>query len=178
MANTRKVKGDRAERDAVTFLQTFVPELLVGMPQRKLGAGRAFDTGDLDVFEDAVVQVKNHADIASALRLAADGAAAQAKNARVPFGVGMVMLPRLAITDPHRWIFVALDWPTEFDQCEAVVKTADDLVTVLRATKHWPALVKLERGTKEPLLASWLPRWASDYRQASMSMGIGVSADR
>ncbi|WP_276972078.1 hypothetical protein [Ferrimicrobium acidiphilum] len=166
MTNTRKAKGDRAERDAVTFLQTYIPHLLVDTPQRKLGAGRLLDTGDLDVFSDVVVQVKNHANFNSALRLAAEGAAAQAMHARAQFGIGMVMLPRLPITDHYRWIFVGIEWPTN-DDYDANVKTADDLLVVLRATKHREMLVKLERGDRAPLLASWIDRWAHDYQAAT-----------
>jgi hypothetical protein len=166
LVNKQKAKGDRAERDAVTFLQTYIPELLVDMPQRKLGAGRMLDTGDLDVFPDAVVQVKNHASVASGLRLAAEGAQAQARNARVPFGVGMVMLPRLPITDHYRWLFVSLDWPTPTDDYDAYVKSADELLVVLRATRHREMLVRLERGNQSPISASWIDRWARDYRSA------------
>ncbi len=166
MTNPNKAKGDRAEREALMFLQKHVPGLLCERPQRRLGLGRSFDTGDLDAFDDVVVQVKNYASLATGLRNAAEGAEVQAQRAGAPFGVGMTMLPRLPITDLYRWIFVALNWPSMSTECDAVVKDAQDLLTVLRATQDHPMLVRLERGTKRPIYASWLPRWANDYQHA------------
>jgi hypothetical protein len=166
MANPNKVKGDRAEREALVFLQKHVPDLLCERPQRRLGLGRSFDTGDLDAFDDVVVQVKNYASLATGLRNAAEGAEVQAKRAGVPFGVGMTMLPRLPITDLYRWVFVATQWPTVQVECDAVVRDAQDLLTVLRATQEHNMLVRLERGSNRPLYASWLPRWADDYQRA------------
>ena len=175
MTNPNKAKGDRAEREALVFLQKHVPDLLCDRPQRRLGLGRSFDTGDLDAFEDVVVQVKNYAALATGLRHAAEGAEVQAQRAGLPFGVGMVMVPRLPIGDPYRWIFAALEWPGGNPQCEAVVKDAKDLLIVLRATQGRPMLVRLERGNQRPIFTSWLSRWVADYQLAGAQFETSAS---
>ena len=48
MTNPQKAKGDAAEREIATMINA-----LTGWPvRRKLGAGRADDTGDLDGIPD------------------------------------------------------------------------------------------------------------------------------
>src|SRR5690606_27626946 len=59
MANPQKNKGDKAELEAARLLAD-----LTGWPvRRKLGAGRADDTGDLDNVPDTTVQVKDYTDV-------------------------------------------------------------------------------------------------------------------
>ena len=113
MANPSKAKGDRAERDAVAYLVETVPHLVsVTRPQRKLGAGRAEDTGDLWVFHDVAVQVRNYdlAAIGRAIRSAAVDAAAQAANGDQPYALGMVPVPR-AKQGTVRWLACVTGWP-------------------------------------------------------------------
>lgn len=89
MAHPAKRKGDRAELEAARLWCD-----LLGLDvRRKLGAGRADDTGDLDGIPDTVVQVRNYRDFARAVRTARDDADQQARNARAPFRFGMVRHP-------------------------------------------------------------------------------------
>jgi hypothetical protein len=78
MANPRKAKGDKAEREAAALLS----DLLGVSVRRKLGAGRTDDTGDLEIPGiPLVVQVADWADTARAAREKPLGAEAQAANA-------------------------------------------------------------------------------------------------
>jgi hypothetical protein len=99
MTNPQKAKGDRSELEAARLLQNH----LGWNVRRKLGAGRADDTGDLWVAEmpDLVIQVKNYRDVARAVREARDGADAQAVNLESPLRFGMVRHPG------GRWTCVA-----------------------------------------------------------------------
>ena len=89
MTNPPKRKGDRAELEAARLLSDLTGYNVV----RKLGAGRAEDTGDLHGIPDTVIQVKNLANIAVSVRTARDGAEQQARNAAAPFRAGMVRHP-------------------------------------------------------------------------------------
>lgn len=64
MANANKRKGDSAEREIAEILT----KQLGFKVRRKLGAGRADDTGDLDGLPDCTAQVKNYADLTRAIR--------------------------------------------------------------------------------------------------------------
>jgi hypothetical protein len=65
MTNPQKRKGDAAELEAARLLTE-----LLGVPvRRKLGAGRADDTGDLDGVPGHAVQVASWADTAAAARV-------------------------------------------------------------------------------------------------------------
>jgi hypothetical protein len=64
VAHPNKNKGDRAEREAAQLLADGT-----GKPaRRKLGAGRADDTGDIDGVDNWTIQVKNRKDIARTIR--------------------------------------------------------------------------------------------------------------
>ena len=63
MANPQKRKGDNAERELAKLLS----DLLGFTVRRKLGAGRADDTGDLHGLPDCTAQAKNYADILRAI---------------------------------------------------------------------------------------------------------------
>jgi len=91
MTNPSKQKGDRAELEAARL----IADLTGWQVRRKLGAGRADDTGDLHIAErpDLIVQVKHFRDVTRAVREARDGADAQAINAVSPFRFGMVRHP-------------------------------------------------------------------------------------
>lgn len=83
MTNPQKNKGDRAERELAQQL-----ELRLGFRvRRKLGAGRADDTGDIDGLPDTTVQVKNYADVLAAIREGLKDLAVQQANAGTTHGV-------------------------------------------------------------------------------------------
>jgi len=63
MVNPQKRKGDAAERELAKQLS----DLLGFRVRRKLGAGRADDTGDLDGLPDCTAQAKNYTDILRAI---------------------------------------------------------------------------------------------------------------
>jgi hypothetical protein len=89
MSNPAKRKGDTAEREIATILN-----LLTGWPvRRKLGAGRADDTGDLDGIPDTTAQVKHYADVTRAVREGLDAVAVQQANAGTPHGVAFIRRP-------------------------------------------------------------------------------------
>lgn len=112
MANPSKAKGDRAELEAVEYLCEMAPHLVVTKPQRMLGAGRMDDVGDLRVFPDVAIQVRNYklSQIGQALRSAAVDAVAQAQNGDLPFSFGLVPYPR-ARKETVRWLASWVDHP-------------------------------------------------------------------
>jgi hypothetical protein len=89
VTNSAKRKGDAAELEAAKLLAD-----LTGWPvKRKLGAGRAEDTGDLYGVPDATVQVKAYRDITRALREALNECPKQQANAGTTFGFSMIRRP-------------------------------------------------------------------------------------
>lgn len=105
MANPSKSKGDQAERDAVAYLMQMCPDLMLPKAMRKLGAGRKEDTGDLHVFADVAIQVRNYKldSLGLALRSSATDAVAQAANGDQGHALGLVPYPR-ARAGTVRWI--------------------------------------------------------------------------
>lgn len=102
MTGTAKRKGDRAELEAAELLTG-----LLGVPvRRKLGAGRADDTGDLDGVPDHVVQVANWKDLAQAVRIKPVAAEQQRHNANQRHAATLVRLRggewRVVLT-PEQW---------------------------------------------------------------------------
>lgn len=120
MANASKAKGDRAEREAVEYLCASVPDLVVPNAMRMLGAGRSDDVGDLRVFADVAVQVRNYKldSIGAAVRSSAVDAVAQAANGLLPHGLGLVPFPR-ARAGTVRWIATWITPPAPLG-CEPV----------------------------------------------------------
>ena len=90
MANPAKSKGDRAELEAAALLTTITGHAV----RRRLGAGRADDTGDLDGLPDTVVQVANWGDTAAAARRKPLGAEQQRINDNARWAITMVRFPR------------------------------------------------------------------------------------
>ena len=86
MANPSKAKGDRGELEAAALLT----EALGLLVRRKLGAGRADDTGDLDGVPGHVVQVANWADTAAAARLKPSAAEQQRINAQADHAASLI----------------------------------------------------------------------------------------
>lgn len=113
MANPSKAKGDRAEREAVEVLKSLAPNLCVADAIRMLGAGRKDDVGDLRVFVDVAIQVRNYKmdSIGSAIRTAASDSVVQASNGSLPIGLGMVPVPG-ARKNSVRWLAACHTWPT------------------------------------------------------------------
>lgn len=102
MSNPRKAKGDRAELEAATLIAD-----LIGVPvRRKLGAGRADDTGDLDGVPDHVIQVANWTDVTAAISTKPDGAETQRANAGAGYAATFLRLRggkwRVVLT-PQQW---------------------------------------------------------------------------
>jgi hypothetical protein len=86
MASPPKKKGDRGELEAAAVLTD-----LLGVPvRRKLGAGRADDTGDLDGVPGHVVQVANWADTAAAARVKPKEAEQQRINAQAAHAASLI----------------------------------------------------------------------------------------
>jgi hypothetical protein len=86
VSNPQKAKGDRAELEAAALLTQ-----LLGIPvRRKLGAGRADDTGDLDGVPDHAIQVASWADTAAAARVKPRAAEIQRANANVAHAASLV----------------------------------------------------------------------------------------
>lgn len=108
MANPAKVKGDRAELEAAALLT----QLTGHSVRRKLGAGRADDTGDLDGLPDTVVQVANWADTASAARRKPLGAERQRINDNARWAVTMVRFARAGfrvVMTPEQFVALYAD---------------------------------------------------------------------
>jgi hypothetical protein len=102
MPNRNKAKGDRAERDIAHLLS----ELLNKPIRRKLGAGRADDTGDIDGLTDWTIQVKDRKDIARTIREGMQQLADQQKNAGTNNGVLLIKQTGgtwLAIMTVQQW---------------------------------------------------------------------------
>ena len=102
MANPQKAKGDRAELEVAQLIHD-----LLGFPaRRKLGAGRADDTGDIDGVPGHTIQVANWADTAAAARQKPLGAEAQRLNANTPHAATFVRFRggnyRVILT-PEQW---------------------------------------------------------------------------
>lgn len=107
MPHPAKRRGDKAELDAARLLA----ELTGWKVRRKLGAGRADDTGDLEGLPETVCQVKSYKDQTRAIRETLDELPAQQRNAGATFAMGMIRRPG------GRW---------------AVVMTPEQAMTLLR----------------------------------------------
>jgi len=86
VTNPQKNKGDRAELEAARLLA----DRTGWNVRRKLGAGRADDTGDLDNVPDTTVQVKDYADVLRAIREGLPALRVQQANAGTPFAALLV----------------------------------------------------------------------------------------
>lgn len=102
MSNPSKRKGDRGELEVAALLS----DLLGFRVRRKLGAGRADDTGDLDGIPDTTIQVVNRRDVARALREKPPASEQQQRNAGATFGATAVRTPG------GKWLFVMT--PSQF----------------------------------------------------------------
>ena len=96
MTNPQKNRGDRAERELAGILT----DLLGYTVRRKLGAGRADDTGDLDGLPETTVQIKDWRNILAAINSAMNDLPTQQANAGTTHGVAFIRRPG------GRWIAV------------------------------------------------------------------------
>ena len=102
MANPQKRKGDAAELECARLINQ-----LTGFPaERKLGAGRAEDTGDIYGVDDTTVQVANWKNISDAVRLKPRECTGQQANAHTKYGCTWIRLRggewRVVLT-PEQW---------------------------------------------------------------------------
>lgn len=175
MANPQKQKGDRGEREAVEALVLLAGPLgltMTPLQMRALGAGRKEDTGDIHVFPDVAIQVKNYAAarMNQALREAAVGAEVQAQNGLAPFHLGMSVVPR-ARKDGFRWAASAVSWPVPVE-ADAVFSTP---TAALEAAKKDPSgLFIARRKGSEDIFVSSLPRWLDDYVTALTVLALSA----
>jgi hypothetical protein len=181
VANSSKRKGDRAEREAVAVLRGLAPDLVVGRPQRLLGAGRREDTGDLWVFPGVTVQVKYRADPLHALRPAADAATVQAGRAGSGFAVGLVPLPG-ARAHAVRWVACCHHWPVPVPAGTARFRGVARALTQVRrddpAVPRTHRLTVVDRAGSAPLFLAPVEAWVAAYRTALALGAAERSADR
>ena len=102
MSNPSKDKGDRGEREAAALISG----LLGYEVKRKLGAGRAEDTGDMHGLPDTVIQVANWANVSAAAIRKPIGAESQRLNDGATFAATLVRFRggiwRVVLT-PEQW---------------------------------------------------------------------------
>ena len=105
MPHPSKTKGDVAEREVAHLLS----DRLGIKVERKLGAGRAEDTGDLYGLEGFTAEVKNFANVTTAINKGLEDLAREQANAGTPFGVCFVRRPGgrwIAVMDLDQWCSV------------------------------------------------------------------------
>lgn len=193
MANSAKAKGDRAELEAVRVLLDLVPDLCVPKAQRMLGAGRREDVGDLHVFSDVAIQVRNYAmpQLGTAIRSAAADSFVQAGNApvRLDFALGMVPVPRAQATSV-RWLATTLpdQWPggTPVSQSRHPVEfpTVSRMLTWVRDDEGpygYEARPRMSRmalltGPGQHVLVAPIEAWLADYRIARLGIEFSDAA--
>ena len=177
MANAAKSKGDRAEREACEFLKAIAPNLCLEGAIRMLGAGRMDDVGDLRVFDDVAIQVRNYRveAIGLALRSSATDSTKQAVNGRVPHGLGLVPVPR-ARKETVRWLASVEEWPIPLWADGGLIqpepfKLVSKAVTWLRdekGTHDRPAVTRNLRvahltGSGAPVYIAPIEAWLESY---------------
>lgn len=181
MANPSKAKGDRAEREAVFMFTELCGDLCVTKAMRMLGAGRSEDVGDLHVFDDAAIQVRNYkmSSIGSAVRSSAKDAVIQAGHGDKDFSLGLVPYPG-ARAGTVRWIACVdpSSWPGDFDVDAlhvaefATVSKILDWVRADAAPYGFIAYPRTERvglltGGSGPVLVAPIEAWVAAYRLAT-----------
>lgn len=175
MANSAKNKGDRNELAAVRYLIETAPELVsVKKPERKLGAGRREDVGDLHVYADTAIQVRALADMGKAVRSSAADALIQAGHGDMAFALGMVPVPR-ARKEQVTWLAcVAVDhWPVPVEPVAEFGSIGKALAWVREDTgphgfRPWPReeRIGLLSGQGTPALIAPMAAWLSAYATA------------
>lgn len=180
VTNSAKNKGDRGEREAVQVCVHLAGDLVVPGAMRMLGAGRREDVGDLKVLPDTAVQVKNCADIGSALRQAALGAQRQARHGCMDFALGMALVPR-ARTGSVRWLASCLFWPEDtlsHDEVArfggpgpAVAHLRNDNLGVPRDRR----IAVVERRGTDTIVVAPIEAWFAAYRRTTGRTSDGTA---
>ncbi len=184
MANPSKTKGDRAELDAVRMFQEQCPELCLPKAQRLLGAGRAEDVGDLHVFGDVAIQVRNYAmsQIGTAIRSSAKDACIQASNGDRPLALGLVPYPR-ARNGSVKWVACVKEWPVPLLVDPVPFAMVSRALTWLRdddgphgfmAYPRELRIAILTGGNTEPVLLAPVEAWVAAYRDTRQHQHTGV----
>lgn len=182
MANPSKAKGDRAEREAVAYLVEQSPHLVLPKAMRKLGAGRKEDTGDLHVFADVAIQVRNLAlkNIGLALRSAATDAVDQAANGDLRHALGLVPYPR-AQAGKVRWLASWVQTPADLGVEPVEFKTVSRAVAWVRDDDGPYGYIARDRTERIAHLTgpgaavmvapyeAWLARYAASRKDAHLS---------
>lgn len=175
MSNPAKDKGDRNELAAVAYLVAAAPELVsVKKAERKLGAGRREDVGDLHVYADTAIQVRALADMGKAVRSSAADAVVQAGHGDMAFALGMVPVPR-ARKEQVTWLAcVAVDrWPEPVEPVAEFALISKALAWVRQDTapygfRAWPReeRIGLLSGSGTPALIAPMSAWLAAYARA------------
>lgn len=112
MSNPQKDRGDRAEREVESLIRD-----LTGWPaRRKLGAGRADDTGDIDLVPDTVIQVADWKDFLAALNEKVRGCVVQQERAGATFGATFLRRRGgrwVVVLTPEQWATYAREASSE-----------------------------------------------------------------
>ena len=104
MGKKSSTKGARGEREAKALLQGLFP-WMADQIDRKLGAGRKDDTGDM-LLPGWTVQVAYTETLGKTLLHKARDCEAQQANAGTPYGVTLMKLPPRPGGKPAEWRFV------------------------------------------------------------------------
>lgn len=164
------VKGKAGERQAAKLLCELAGDLVAAIqPGRLLGEGRELDRGDLEVFSDVTIQVKNYgATWQTQLRASAVGAERQRINAGTALAFGLVKVPGV-LGSSVKWLAAATVWPdspevffTARRVGEVVDVVRDDRFTAERAARV--GVVEDAEG-QTLLYVAPVEAWVVSYRQ-------------
>ena len=183
VSNSSKSKGDRNELAAVLELVAKAGDLVLPNAQRKLGAGRREDVGDLHVFANVAVQVRAVAEMGRGLRTAATDSVEQARHGGVPFALGMVPVPR-ARKESVRWLASCLSWPGSRpgDEEIAVFTNPGAAIAHLRrddlGVPRTRRIAQLRRLNTCSVFVAPIEAWIQAYRRVRVGAGEtgGVAA--
>lgn len=182
MANPAKNKGDKAERDAVRYLQEQCADLCLPKAKRMLGAGRAEDVGDLYVFADTAIQVRAYKmeSLGTAVRSSARDSVIQAGHGDMDFGLGLVPFPRarpgtvkwLAAVEPDAWPGGRAAWPIDPIPFALISKALtwlrdDEGPHGFMAYPREQRLALLTGGQAADVLVAPFEAWLGAYRSAT-----------
>lgn len=123
MGKASSRKGAQGEREAKALLAGLFP-WLADKIDRKLGAGRKEDTGDIWGLPGFTVQVANRTDLGQTLGDKAEESRQQQQNAQSPFGVMLMKLPPRPGGKPARWRFVLT--PEQFGEIYEALRVGDE----------------------------------------------------
>jgi len=180
VVNSSKNKGDRGEREAVRVCVSLVPDLVVPDAMRMLGAGRREDVGDLKVFPDVAVQVKNCADVGGALRQAAVGAHRQARHGRMDFALGMAPVPR-ARAATVRWLASCLFWPDDTLAHDEIARFGNPGAAVAHLRNENLGVPRdrrialVERRGTDTIVVAPIEAWFAAYRKTTGRVAVAVA---